>query len=214
MTGRDRAADIHHWLATPYDPVSFDSRGAIGILVHGGIRVVLFGSTLWEPFEVVHMILQSDTDLDQQNDRGSVPRLRIVFADDNLGFIEHAVELLAKRCDIKCDIVGIATNGLSAVELVERLNPDVVVLDITMPQLDGLESARRLNADGCKAGIIFLTVHDDADFLREALAVGALAYVVKSRVMSDLPQALLHVAAGRRYVSPTPNLQASAAEDF
>ena len=160
------------------------------------------------------MILQSDTDLDQQNDRGSVPRLRIVFADDNLGFIEHAVELLAKRCDIKCDIVGIATNGLSAVELVERLNPDVVVLDITMPQLDGLESARRLNADGCKAGIIFLTVHDDADFLREALAVGALAYVVKSRVMSDLPQALLHVAAGLRYVSPTPNLQASAAEDF
>lgn len=159
------------------------------------------------------MLLESGSGTNQVKDRGSVPRLRVVFADDNMGFVEHAVELLTKRCDIECDIVGIATDGLSAVELVKRLDPDVVALDITMPQLDGLEVARRLSADGCKAGIIFLTVHDDADFLREALAVGATGYVVKSRVVSDLPEALRNLAAGRRYVSPTTNLRAFVEEE-
>ncbi len=160
------------------------------------------------------MILQFNSNSSQEVDSGPIPRLRMVFVDDNMGFVAYAVELLAKRCDIECDIVGIATDGLSAVELVERLGPDVVALDITMPGLDGLEVARQLHTDGFHPRIIFLTVHDDADFLREALAVEATAYVVKSRVVSDLPQALLHVAAGRRYVSPTPNLGASAGEEF
>ena len=82
-----------------------------------------------------------------------------------------------------------------------------------MPQLDGLEVARRLSADGCNAGIIFLTVHDDADFFREALAVGATAYVVKNRVVSDLPEALRNLASGRRYVSPAPSLRAFGDEE-
>ena len=87
-------------------------------------------------------------------------------------------------------LLGTGRRGLSAVDLVERLVPDIVVLDITMPRLDGLDVARRLRADGFQTRIIVLTVHEDADFLREALAVGAMGYVVKSQVVSDLPHAL------------------------
>jgi DNA-binding NarL/FixJ family response regulator len=149
----------------------------------------------------------------KERDRGSSSRLRLVLADDNPDFVDHTKELLAKKCDIQCDVVGIAADGLSAVELVERLDPDIVTLDITMPRLDGLEVARRLRADGFQTRIIFLTVHEDADFVREALAVGAMGYVVKSQVVSDLSQALRNVAAGQRFVSSTPSLRISEGEE-
>ncbi|MBX3300992.1 MAG: response regulator transcription factor [Nitrospira sp.] len=159
------------------------------------------------------MVVQSGTGARQEETRGPVPRFRVVLADDNTDFIDHTMELLAKKCAMECDVVGIAVNGLSAVELVERLAPDVVTLDITMPCLDGLEVARRLRADGSQTRILFLTVHEDADFLREALAVGAMGYVVKSQVVSDLPRALRNLAAGHRFVSSTPRLRASAEEE-
>jgi DNA-binding NarL/FixJ family response regulator len=149
----------------------------------------------------------------QQKIAAPVSRLRLVLADDNTRFVDHTIELLMKRGDMECDVVGIAADGLNTIDLVKRLAPDVVVMDISMPRLDGLEVARRLRAERFQTPIIYLTVHEDTDFLREALAVGAMGYVVKSRVVSDLPQALLDVTAGDRFVSPTPNLRLSAGED-
>ena len=134
---------------------------------------------------------------------GLAPRPRVVFADDNAQFLDHTLQVMAGECDI----LGTASDGVSAVEFVERLNPDIVVLDITMPQLDGLDVARRLLTDGIQTKVIFLTVHDDPDYLREALEVGAMGYVVKHRLVSDLPRAIHDVLAGRRFVSASPNLK-------
>lgn len=138
-----------------------------------------------------------------------VPQPRVIFADDNAQFLDHTVQALAGECRI----VGTAGDGPSALELIERLDPDVAVLDITMPILDGLDVARRLRASGIQTKIIFLTVHDDPDYLREALAVGGMGYVVKHRLVSDLPEAIQQVSAGRRFVSASPNLIITDSEE-
>ena len=81
------------------------------------------------------------------------------------------------------------------------------VLDISMPNGNGLDAARRLKADGMRAKIVFLTVHDDPDFLREGLLAGGMGYVIKDRLVSDLPRAVHDAVAGRKFVSASPNLQ-------
>jgi len=83
-----------------------------------------------------------------------------------------------------------------------RLKPDVIVTDISMPVLSGIEAANRLNESGCKSKIIFLTVHSDSDFVRTCLATGAFGYVVKSRITTDLIPAIQDALAGRIFISP------------
>jgi DNA-binding NarL/FixJ family response regulator len=100
------------------------------------------------------------------------------------------------------DIVGKVGDGLTLLESAARLEPDVIVSDIGMPGLDGFEAARRLRRSGCRSRLVFLTVHEDADFAREALALGADAYVVKSRMATDLLTAIQEALAGRTFVSP------------
>ncbi|HEY6084764.1 MAG TPA: response regulator transcription factor [Nitrospira sp.] len=138
------------------------------------------------------------------NELNSLPRrTSVVLADDNALLLERETQLLA--CEF--DILGAAADGKSLVELVERLDPDVVVLDISMPNVDGLNAARRLRTDGARAKIVFLTVHDDPDFLREGLEVGGVGYVIKDKLVSDLPRAIHAAVAGRTFVSASPNLQ-------
>jgi DNA-binding NarL/FixJ family response regulator len=88
---------------------------------------------------------------------------------------------------------------------VKRLKPDIVVLDITMPGMTGIEIARLLQPSDAK--VVFLTVHDDADYLRSALAVGGLGYVVKDRLATDLVPALRKALAGRQFISPSAALE-------
>ena len=83
-----------------------------------------------------------------------------------------------------------------------NLKPDVIVTDISMPILNGIEAANQLNDSGCTAKIIFLTVHSDPDFVRACLATGAFGYVVKSRITMDLLPAIQEALAGRIFVSP------------
>ncbi len=123
---------------------------------------------------------------------------RVLLADDHEAMLARARALLSDEYDV----VSVA-DGLAAVAAAVRLPPDVVVLDISMPGLSGIDVARRIRAAGCEARIVFLTVHDDPDFIREGLSTGAMAYVVKTRVASDLMFAVQEALEGHAFVSPS-----------
>jgi DNA-binding NarL/FixJ family response regulator len=92
-------------------------------------------------------------------------------------------------------------DGSELLEAASRLQPDVCLLDISMPLLNGIEAAVRLKESGSKAKIIFLTIHEDPDFVMAAFKAGASGYVFKPRIVSDLRAAVKDVLAGRTYVS-------------
>ncbi|HYK91276.1 MAG TPA: response regulator transcription factor [Acidobacteriota bacterium] len=124
--------------------------------------------------------------------------VRILLADDHPHVLEKVRQLLASAYEI----VGTASDGQSLVNAVGLLKPDVLVIDITMPILNGIEAAEQLRDDGCESKIIFLTVHADPDYVRACLAAGAFGYVVKARMSSDLPHAIQEALAGRIFISP------------
>ena len=104
------------------------------------------------------------------------------------------------------EIVETSQDGANLQAAVNELQPDILVLDITLPLLSGVELARRLRAAGHQTKIIFLTVHADPDYAWEAFAVGALGYVIKPRLASDLVPALEAALVGERFISPCPEL--------
>jgi len=122
---------------------------------------------------------------------------RVLLVDDNEAILKRAAAVLSTSCEI----VGALTDGRAAIEAVGTLRPDVVVLDISMPGLSGLEVAGRLRDDGTAAAVVFLTVHDGDEFLCAARAAGGVGYVVKPRLASDLAPAVQEARAGRAYVS-------------
>jgi DNA-binding NarL/FixJ family response regulator len=124
----------------------------------------------------------------------------IVLADDHRIVRQGLRVLLTAEADFS--VIGEADDGREALELVKRLNPDVLVLDLMMPGLNGLEVARQLHKQLPKVGIVVLSMHDDEGFVLEALANGVSAYVLKDSNSSDLVLAVREVAAGRRYLSP------------
>jgi two-component system, NarL family, response regulator NreC len=123
----------------------------------------------------------------------------IVLADDHRIVRQGLRALLTAEADFK--VVGEAGDGREALEQVKHLSPDVLVLDLMMPGLNGLEVARQLHKQTPKVGIVVLSMHDDEGFVLEALANGVSAYVLKDSSSSDLVQAVREVAAGRRYLS-------------
>jgi DNA-binding NarL/FixJ family response regulator len=123
---------------------------------------------------------------------------RILLADDHAAALEQATRVLSERNEV----AGAVSNGLELLEAAERLDPDVIVLDISMPGLGGFDAAHRLKRSGCRSKLVFLTVWEDPDFLREAMELGADAYVVKSRLALDLLPAVSEAFAGRKFVSP------------
>jgi len=125
--------------------------------------------------------------------------VRVLLADDQPPMLAQVARVLGGRYDI----VGTVGDGLSLLESAARLDPDVIVSDITMPGIDGFGAARSLKRAGCRSRLVFLTVHEDPDFVREALSLGGDAYVVKSRLVSDLSSAIQEALAGRTFVSPT-----------
>jgi DNA-binding NarL/FixJ family response regulator len=102
------------------------------------------------------------------------------------------------------DVVGLVGDGCALIEAAERMRPDVLVIDISMPPAGGIEAASQLIRGGSRAKIVFLTVHTDSDYIRAALAAGALGYVVKQRLTTDLCHAIREAIAGRPFISPAP----------
>lgn len=131
---------------------------------------------------------------------------RVLLADDHPAMLA----LAASALEGECEVVGAVADGAALCTAAARLDPDVIVLDIGMPQLDGLEAARELRRTHPQARLVFLTVHEDADFARAALAAGALGYVVKARLASDLLTAVRAALVDRRFISPTVHLDDAA----
>jgi DNA-binding NarL/FixJ family response regulator len=129
-------------------------------------------------------------------------RTRVILVDDHPAVLRQTMQLLPQRFDV----VDISQDGSQVLSAVRELAPDVIVLDITLPLMSGMELARRIRASGCETKIVFLTVHADPDYLCEAFEAGALGYVIKPRLASDLIPALDAAVAGERFVSPCPEL--------
>jgi DNA-binding NarL/FixJ family response regulator len=126
-------------------------------------------------------------------------KIRVVLADDHLAVLARVRRTLAEEFEV----IATADDGNQAVATVLALDPDVLVTDISMPTLDGLQVAKRLQAAHCRAKIVFLTVHEDQDFVTAAFDAGASAYVTKLRLAIDLVPAIREALLGHTFVSHT-----------
>jgi DNA-binding NarL/FixJ family response regulator len=128
---------------------------------------------------------------------GHLVKVRILLADDHL----DSLETIERHLKPEFEVVGKVLDGHRLLEEAMRLKPDVIVSDISMPLLNGIEAADQLKESGCQSRIVFLTVHSDPDFVRVCLAAGALGYVVKSRMMTELVPAIHEALAGHIFTS-------------
>ncbi len=128
-----------------------------------------------------------------------VPRASILIADDNPAILDHVGRLLER--DKQYEVVAAVTDGAVVPYECSRLRPDVIVLDISMGEVSGIDVARNLRDAGCHSKIVFLTVHEDGDFMNAAMGAGGSAYVVKSRLSTDLISAIDAALSDRLFVS-------------
>ena len=125
-----------------------------------------------------------------------VQKPTVVLADDHVAVLERVSQLLREDYEV----VAAVPDGSAAVAAVAQHKPDIVVLDIAMPVLGGIEAARQMVAAGSDSSIIFLTVKEDPEYMQAATALGAL-YLLKPHMYLDLPRALDAVVADRRRAS-------------
>jgi two-component system response regulator NreC len=126
--------------------------------------------------------------------------LTIALADDHV-VVREGLRLLLES-DPEFSVVGEAADGIEALELVRRRKPKVLVVDLMMPRLDGLETTRRVSRLKSDTRVIILTMYGDEAYLLDALRSGAAGYVIKESCGTDLFKAIRDVVAGRRYLSP------------
>jgi len=127
----------------------------------------------------------------------AVDKVRVVLADDHR-------EVIAKVCLVlgdKYDVLETAENGQQAVNAVVALDPDILVTDISMPLLNGLQAAKSIQKTNPRVKIIFLTIHEDRDFIAAAFSAGATGYVTKRRLSIDLVPAIEEALKGHTFVS-------------
>ena len=124
----------------------------------------------------------------------------ILLCDDNSAVLDHVGKMLEKEKSYQ--VVGAIADGRIVVREYLRLRPDVIILDISMADVSGIDIARDLRDSGCQAKIIFLTVHEDSDYMNAGMGAGGSAYVVKSRLSQDLFPAVNAVLSNKLFVSP------------
>jgi DNA-binding NarL/FixJ family response regulator len=125
-------------------------------------------------------------------------RPRILLADDH----RLLREAFAKLLESECEVVGAVADGRAVLDEAPRLQPDIVILDVAMPLLNGLDAARQLRKVMPEVKVIFLTMSEDPDVAAEAFRVGASGYLLKNSATSELLQAIQEVACGRSYITP------------
>ncbi len=146
----------------------------------------------------VNIRVSDDSDTSAES-RDKMQRARVLLADDHDAVLTNVTEALAPHYDV----IGAVRDGASLVEAATSLNPDVLVVDISMPILNGIQAVARIKHGGSRAKVVFLTVHEGDDFVQACFAVGATGYVVKPRLVSDLVFAINEVLAERSFVSPS-----------
>ena len=104
--------------------------------------------------------------------------------------------------DVDFDVVGTASDGTGAVEAARLLSPEIIVMDISMPGLSGIDAMAQIKGTQDYIKVVFLTVHDDLDFVRASLDAGGCGYVVKSRLATDLLAAIRRASEGQIFISP------------
>lgn len=129
--------------------------------------------------------------------------IRLLVAEDYAPMRDKIVGTLEKEYSV----IAAVGDGQEMLDAESRLGPDVVVLDISMPKMNGIEAATRLKERASAAKIVFLTVHEEPAFLHAAFAAGADGYVIKTRLATDLRLAVREAIAGRQFVSAPLSLQ-------
>jgi len=124
---------------------------------------------------------------------------RVFLADDNAALLTE----LCHELEEEFDIVGTATNGQDAVDAVLRLEPDVIVLDIAMPLLTGIQASLLIRERQARAKVLFLTIHESDEYISAAFSAGASGYVTKRQIASDLLHGIREVSQGNLFVSPS-----------
>lgn len=131
----------------------------------------------------------------------STENLSIFIADDHPIFRKGLCEVIEEQPHFQ--LIDQASTGMEALQQISKKQPDIAILDVNMPEMTGLEVARRLMADECPSKIILLTMHEDEDLFNEAIDIGVLAYVLKENAIEDLVNAIRSVSRGRTFISPS-----------
>ncbi len=143
----------------------------------------------------------------QASDKPNVKRIRVLLADDH-ALVRAGIRALLERDEL-VEVVGEAGDGHSTLELIEKLRPDVVLLDLAMPQLSGFEVLKATSRKFPQIRVIVLTVHDEEEYAFQALRAGAAGYLPKSAASAELQLAIEHVRGGKKYLSPTVEQRAA-----
>ncbi|MFB6291506.1 MAG: response regulator [Candidatus Bipolaricaulia bacterium] len=136
---------------------------------------------------------------DKEPERGE-EKLTIVLADDHT-LVRQGIETLLSGNN-SLEIVGQAGDGYEALELVEKYDPDIAILDVSMPRLNGLEATRKMEEKGLNPDVIFLSMYDDESYIRRAIKSGASGYLLKEDAIDELEGAIESVRNGYHYMSP------------
>lgn len=127
---------------------------------------------------------------------------RILLAEDQDYTLKAIATFLEERYRERYAVVGVVKDGTTLVSETVKLAPDVAVVDLSMPGLNGLDATAALKKKNCVTKIVILTMNWEPEFLRAAFAAGAIGYVLKHRMVSDLPRAIEAALRGERFISP------------
>jgi DNA-binding NarL/FixJ family response regulator len=126
--------------------------------------------------------------------------IKVLLADDHTIVRQGLKLILAAQPDF--EVVGEAANGREAADLAEKLRPDIVLMDVQMPELNGIEATRRMVAANSRIRVLVLSMHKEALYVREVLKAGARGYILKDAIDTELLSAMRSVARGDGYISP------------